>query len=253
MTNPNNVEPSSRKKSSREYEEMEQPNKSKNGRKNGSSTSSNHERHKSRKKSNVKYKELDLQKQQCQQSIQNTSPSIQKTLMTTLSVFQILFGLITSFTQLFLMYSGISLPYTNFNHNNFGMYCLISSFIGLASVMYGFMNLSVSKKDQLSEKEVKMNVFGGDAMNIFFMTLAVIGIVLMLVFEMESSVYKHGIIVLHLFILQTVLNFVCITCQCIFGCTLPCKITGSRPGSNSINKHLCKNCHQNCDHIHQHV
>ena len=70
------------------------------------------------------------QKQQCQQSIQNTSPSIQKTLMTTLSVFQILFGLITSFTQLLLMYSGISLPYTNFNHNNFGMYCLISSMIG---------------------------------------------------------------------------------------------------------------------------
>ena len=125
--------------------------------------------------------------------------------------------------------------------------------IGLASVMYGVLNLSVSKRDQLSEKEVKMNVFGLNAMNIFFMTLAVIGIVLMLVFEMESSVYKHGIIVLHLFILQTVLNFVCITCQCIFGCTLPCKITGSRPGSNSNHKHLCKNCHQNCDHIHQHV
>ena len=189
-----------------------------------------------------------LQKQR-KRSIQNTSPSIQKTLTTTLSVLQILFGLITSFTQLFLMYSGISKPYTNFNHNNFGMYCLISSMIGLASVMYGVINLSVSKRDQLSEKEVKMNVFGLNAMNIFFFTLAVIGIALMLVFEMESSVYKHGIIVLYLFILQTVLNSICIAIQCIFGCTLPCKISGSRPGSNS-NKHLCKNCHQNCDHIH---
>ena len=59
--------------------------------------------------------------------------------------------------------------------------------IGLASVMYGVLNLSVSKRDQLSEKEVKMNVFGLNAMNIFFMTLAVIGIVLMLVFEIQVS------------------------------------------------------------------